>query len=204
MLLEKVRWTATVLLAIGFSAIGAIVHAQRESRPQQRVADPASRRPSPESPVEAAKLGYGDGKADGKKSLGGSGEMIEFALPADGGKVAKLRVHGSRYGQPSPPEESFLIYFLDEGLSEVVATRMAPYSLFERGPERWVEVTFPAPIEVPGRFWVALDFRAHQSKGVYVSFDASTAGKHSRGGLPGIKPKEVDFGDWMVEVVLAK
>ena len=204
MLLEKVRWSAAVLLAIGFSATGAIVEAQRESKQQQRVADPASKRLAPESPVEAAKLGYGDGKADGKKSLGGSGEMIEFTLPAGGRKVAGLKIHGSRYGQPNPPEESFLIYFLNEDFSEVVATRMAPYSLFERGEERWVEVAFAKPVEATGRFWVALDFRATGSKGVYVSFDASTGGKHSRGGLPGIKSKGVDFGDWMVEVVLDK
>ncbi len=62
--------------------------------------------------------------------------MIEFSLPAGGRKVAGLKIHGSRYGQPNPPEESFLIYFLDEDLSEVVATRMAPYALLERGPER--------------------------------------------------------------------
>jgi hypothetical protein len=204
MLLEKVRWSAVVLLAIGFSATGAIVQAQRESKPQQRVADPPSKRPAPESPVEAAKLGYGDGKADGKKSLGGSGEMIEFTLPASGRKVAGLKIHGSRHGQPNPPEESFLIYFLNEDFSEVVATRMGPYALFERGEERWVEMAFAKPVETPKKFWIALDFRATGSKGVYVSFDASTGGKHSRGGLPGIKPKGVDFGDWMVEVVLEK
>jgi hypothetical protein len=105
---------------------------------------------------------------------------------------------------PVVVHKSFLIYFLNEDLPEIVATRMAPYSLFERGEERWVEVTFAKPVETPRRFWVALDFRAHQSKGIYVSFDASTGGKHSRNGLPGIKPKEVEFGDWMIEAVLAK
>jgi hypothetical protein len=79
---------------------------------------------------------------------------------------------------------------------------MAPYSLFERGPERWVEVTFPRPVDVPEQFAIALDFRAHQTKGVYVSFDTSTAGKYSRTGLPGQKARKADFGgDWMIEVV---
>ncbi len=210
MFLDRMRWAAVALIAIGIPATGAIVLAQRDPKPPRRTAEEPPRRPAADPapglppPAAPAKLAYGDGKPDGKKSLGGSGEMIEFALPADGRKVAGLRVHGSRYGQASPPDESFLIYFLDQDQSEVVATRMAPYSLFERGPERWVEMTFPVPVEVPGRFWVALDFRPHQSKGVYVSFDASTGGKHSRSGLPGIKPREVDFGDWMVEVVLAK
>ena len=56
-------------------------------------------------------------------------------------------------------------------LAEVVATQMAPYSLFARGPEQWVEVSFPRQVEVPRRFWIVLDFRAGPTKGVYVSYD---------------------------------
>ena len=154
---------------------------------------------------DRATLKYGDDQADGKKSVGGSGEMIEFTLPEDGGKVAGVRIHGARYGLPEPPDERFLIYFLNDDLSEVVGTQMAPYSVFERGPEKWVEVTFSQPIEVPKRFWIALDFRAHQTKGVYVSYDTSTGGEHSRIGLPGIKPRETNPGsDWMIEAVLPR
>lgn len=60
---------------------------------------------------------------------------------------------------------------------------------------------------MPERFWVALNFNPTQTKGVYVSYDTSTKGEHSRTGLPGEeqKPKETDFkGDWMVQVILAK
>jgi RNA polymerase sigma-70 factor (ECF subfamily) len=150
-------------------------------------------------------LRYGDHEADGKQSLGGSGEMIEFEVPEGGGKLTGVRIHGSRYGMPEPPDESFLIYVLNEDLSEIVAARMAPYSLFERGDERWVEATFSRPVEAPKRFWIALDFRAQQTKGVYVSYDASTGGTHSRIGLPGIKPRKVNLGgDWMIEAVLEK
>jgi RNA polymerase sigma-70 factor (ECF subfamily) len=150
-------------------------------------------------------LKYGHGRPDGKKSLGGSGEMIRFTLPVEGAKVGGIRIHGSRYGMPEAPKESFLIYFLSQDLSKVCGTEMAPYSLFERGEERWVEVKFRRPFEVPREFWVVLDFRAHQTKGVYVSFDTSTGGKFSRVGLPGIPAQETDFGgDWMIEVLLAK
>jgi hypothetical protein len=52
---------------------------------------------------------------------------------------------------------------------------------------------------------VALDFRAQQTKGVYVSYDTSTGGKFSRVGLPGMPASETDFGgDWMIQVMLAK
>ena len=228
-------------------------------------------------------LKYGDGKADGKRSLGGSGEMIEFSVPADGLKVTGIRIHGSLYGQT--PKESFLIYFLNHDLTRILHTEMAPYSLFERGPERWVDVTFEHPVDVSherpvaaltadhsdaivsamvktdialreaqanldvvqkddpaskeitamrnkiaaleekkrtwaelnqilgleknkvknaGTFWVALDFRATQTKGVYVSFDTSTKGEHSRMGLPGTETSAVNFGgDWLIEAKLA-
>ena len=148
-------------------------------------------------------LKHHDGTPDGKKSLGGSGEMIRFSLPSTEREVTGIRIHGSRYGRPQPPDESFLIYFLNEDFSEIVETRMAPYSLFDRGAEKWVEVRFSRPVSPPDTFWIALDFRAHQTKGVYVSFDTSTSGSVSRMGLPGVKARETDFsGDWMVELVL--
>src|SRR5664279_5570593 len=67
----------------------------------------------------------------GKKSLGGSGEMIRFALPAEGAKIDGVKIHGSRYGAADAPDEKFVIYFLSPDLSEVLHTELAPYSLFE-------------------------------------------------------------------------
>src|SRR5262249_21200052 len=133
-----------------------------------------------------AGLSYGDGRPDGKQSVGGSGELIEFALPSGVSKVAGMRVHGSRYGLAQAPDENFLIYFLSTDRNRVLQTEMVPYSLFQRGPEKWVTVSFAKPVALPNRFWVALDFRAHQRKGVYVSYDTSTGGKHSLVGLPGM------------------
>jgi RNA polymerase sigma-70 factor (ECF subfamily) len=150
-------------------------------------------------------LKYGDGKADGKKSLGGSGEMITFSLPSSKQKLEGIRIHGSRYGYPKAPDEDFLIYILSEDMSEIIHTERAPYSLFERGENKWGKVKFKKPREVPTTFWVVLDFRAQQTKGVYVSYDTSTAGKHSKIGLPGQDIKDVDFGgDWMIQADLAK
>jgi hypothetical protein len=157
--------------------------------------------------VEAAPsvLKYGDGQADGKQSLGGSGEMISFLAEKAPARVAGLRVHGSRYGNAEPPDESFLIYFLTQGRQRILHTEMAPYSLFDRGPEKWVEITFERPVDLPKAFWVVLDFRPHQTKGVYVSFDTSTGGKHSLTGLPGNPTARMRRGgDWMIEAVLAE
>jgi RNA polymerase sigma-70 factor (ECF subfamily) len=155
--------------------------------------------------AQAPVVKHDDGQADGKKSLGGSGEIIGFTLPDATSKLAGIRIHGSRYGLPEAPKESFLVYVLSPDMKEVVRTEMAPYSLFERGPEKWVDVKFGKPIEVPKDFWIAVDFRAGRTKGVYVSYDGSTDGKHSRIGLPGMEATPCDFaGDWMIEAVLAK
>ena len=155
--------------------------------------------------AQSTVLKYGDGQADGKKSLGGSGQIVAFTLPTEGDKVAGLKLHGARYGTPDAPNESFLIYFMNQDLSEIVHTEMTPYSVFERGAEKWVDVKFRKPLVVPKDFCVALDFRAGRTKGVYLSFDTSTGGKYSRVGLPGTDVKAPDFaGDWMIQAVLEK
>jgi RNA polymerase sigma factor (sigma-70 family) len=148
----------------------------------------------------------GDGKPDGKKSLGGSGEMIELGMPAGASKVIGVKIHGSRYGQAQPPKESFLIFFLSKDRKRILHTEMAPYSLFKRGPETWVEVKFEGPVAgLPKSFWLILDFRAAQTKGVYVSYDTTTGGKFSRSGLPGMASSEVNFGgDWMIQGIFAE
>ena len=59
----------------------------------------------------------------------------------------------------------------------------------------------------PQKLWVALNFNAHQTKGVYVSYDTSSKGEHSRVGLAGDEeePKETGVGgDWMVQVMLPR
>jgi RNA polymerase sigma-70 factor (ECF subfamily) len=153
----------------------------------------------------ANRLSYHDGKADGKKSLAGTGEMIAFTLPADDAKIAGVRIHGSRYGLPTPPKDDFDVYFVDAANGEIVATETGRYSKFNRGPEKWVEIMFADPVEVPREFKVVLNFRAERTKGVYVSYDTSTQGQHSETGLPGSKPKPATTGgDWMIEVLLAK
>lgn len=155
----------------------------------------------------AGRLEYGDGRADGKKSLGGSGHLIEFEMPEGVDKIKALRIHGSRYGLPKAPKEDFEISFLSHDMSEVLTIERAAYGLFRRGDEKWVTVRFRQPIELPNKFWVGLDFDPGRTKGVYVSYDTSTEGKHSKVGLASDpeKVKEVDFkGDWMVQVILER
>ncbi len=148
----------------------------------------------------------GDGKPDGKRSLGGSGEMIELGMPDGASKVLGVKIHGARYGLPEAPKESFLIYFMNKNRTRILHTEMARYSLFKRGAEQWVDVNFETPVTgLPKSFWVIVDFRAAQTKGVYVSYDTTTGGKFSRIGLPGMSSSEVNFGgDWMIQAIFAE
>lgn len=153
----------------------------------------------------ATSVKYHDDKPDGRKSLGGSGEMIRFTLPTGKEKVRGVRVHGSRYGYPQPPKEDVLIYVMDEDMNEVLLTETAPYSRFKRGDAKWVALTFKKPVELPKTFWVVLDFKAGRTKGVYVSYDTSSEGKYSKIGLPGKEASDVKFGgDWMIELLLER
>lgn len=125
--------------------------------------------------------------------------MIQLELPDGSRLLAGIEVHGSRYGAPAPPDEKFLIYVLNEEMEKIIAVEMAPYSIFERGEERWVAIKFDKPIEFPKNAWLALDFRAGRTKGVYVSYDSDSDSKRSKIGLPGIAAKDVDFaGNWMI------
>jgi beta-lactamase regulating signal transducer with metallopeptidase domain len=151
-------------------------------------------------------LKYGDGKSDGQRSLGGSGEAIQFTLPTEKGQLKGIRLFGSRYGLPQPPKEDVLVYILNEDMSQVLHTETVPYKTFPRTKKPgWIDVNFKQAREVPKVFWVAIDFKAHETQGVYLHFDTSTEGKYSKAGLPGKEWKDVDFGgDWMIRAILGK
>jgi RNA polymerase sigma-70 factor (ECF subfamily) len=190
------------LLVLVVAAAAMLVEGPIRSVAAQNTSDAAKADAKKAAPN---RLSYNDGSGENKRSIGGSGELVSFTLPSESAKLAGIRIHGSRYGLPQPPKEDFMIYFLNGDLSETVATKTAPYSRFKRGEQQWVEIKFPKPIEVPKDFWVCLDFRAAQTKGVYVSIDTSTDGSHSKIGLPGMDIKDAEVGgDWMVEVVLGK
>lgn len=148
---------------------------------------------------------YGDGKAEGKKSLAATGEMIEFATPTPTQKLAALRIHCGRYGLPQAPDEDVEFSIVSADESEVVHQEGVAYSKFKRGAPRWTTIKFEEPIDVPAKFWAIMDFNAERTKGVYVSYDSSTEGKHSRTGVPGGESTAVKFGgDWMVQAVFTR
>ena len=172
---------------------------------EEPVAESKASDKKPEKPVLLLK--YGDGKPDGQKSIAGAGEMIEFTMPEGQTNALKsLRIHCSRYGYPQPPKEDVEITILSEDMTEPLHTELVPYALFKRQKDaRWTNVPLEEAIEVPAKFWVVFNFNAEATKGVYVSYDTSTKGEHSRVGFNDQDAKETEFkGDWMVQAVLAK
>ena len=75
---------------------------------------------------ESPALKYHDGTAEGKKSVAGTGEMITFGAPA-GTKIGAIKIHGSRYGVPKAPDESFVVYVLSGDQKRVLHAELVPY-----------------------------------------------------------------------------
>jgi hypothetical protein len=79
-----------------------------------------------------------------------------------------------------------------------------PYSLFERGPEKWTSIKLP-PVRVPDNFYVCLVFNPTQTKGVYVGIDKNVEKSHSRDAVPGSHLGEISReGEWMVRAHLTQ
>jgi RNA polymerase sigma-70 factor (ECF subfamily) len=188
--------------ALGFAALTIAAYAAPLA---SLFAAEATAPEKPAKPVLALK--YDDGKPDGKKSIAGAGEMIRFTMPEGQTNALKaLRIHCSRYGHPQPPDEDVEINILNEDMTDVVHTELVPYKLFKRQAEaRWTMIPLKEPVDVPATFWVVFNFNAEATKGVYVSYDTSTKGEHSRVGVNDQDAKETDFhGDWMIQAILAK
>lgn len=170
-----------------------------------RVAElPAARVSLPEAkiPQDAVRVGHVDNSAEDKRSFGGSGYAVAFDRPQGAKRVVAVQIHGSRYGHPQPPAEDFHVYLLDKD-QKILKDLAYPYAMIERGEERWYSLPVPS-VEVPEKFYVALSFNAHQTKGVYVGMDRNVKESHSYIGLPdkGFKPVQERY-DWMICVYLA-
>jgi beta-lactamase regulating signal transducer with metallopeptidase domain len=181
---------------------------EQTKKPADEFAKQAKREQAEQKPAKPVLLlKYGDGKPDGVKSIAGAGEMIRFKLPkGQDNDLKALRIHSSRYGYPQPPDEDVEINILSADMKEPLHTELVPYKLFKRQQnQRWTLVPFEDPVDVPEEFWVVLNFNAEATKGVYVSYDTSSKGEHSRVGFndEDAKPTK-DKADWMVQAVLAK
>ena len=102
---EKDLQVVTKIVATGGGADSA------GDDPFGSVADRPGEHPSAgddaDSSGKVAELKYDDGKPDGKRSFGGSGELIEFTVPNETGKITGIRIRtgrgmGCRNHRPNP------------------------------------------------------------------------------------------------------
>ena len=151
-------------------------------------------------PPESRELKIDDGTSAGMRSIAGGGHAVRFESPGDGWKLTSVRLYGSRYGTPRPPDEDFRVILCDANFKPI-ATFPFPYKTFARGNPKWVTLDVK-PTAVPKTFYVCVDFNPEQTKGVYVHHDAA-AGDTSFVGLPDDgKPGPFTKGDWMIRAVL--
>ncbi len=162
----------------------------------------AEKKSQPTPSIEQAKvpkLGKGrelaldDGEPAGKRSMT-RGHASKFESPAGDWWLTSVRIHGARYGMPTPPKEDFHITLCDPNFKPIRDFTF-PYSEFKRSSKpRWVSFAVPAT-KVPKDFVICLNFNAERTKGVYVSHDAQGTGLV---GLPGKPAGSFSGGDWLI------
>lgn len=153
---------------------------------------------------DEATLKYDDGSMESKRSTTGAGHAVFFQRPAQGEWfLDRVELFGSRYGNPQPPDEDFAVYVTDSTMARFCVVPR-PYSLFERGPEKWTSIALP-PVRVPESFYVCLVFNPTRTKGVYVGIDNSVKQSHSRDAVPGSHLGEtLKEGEWMIRAHLTQ
>jgi len=151
-------------------------------------------------PEETFVLSYVDDTSEGKRSMGASGHAMFFETSGPR-FVEAVEIFASRYGHEKPPEEDFHLFLLNEE-KQVLADIRYPYSMIKRGEMKWYFLRTPS-VEVPKRFYAALSFNPHKTKGIYLGFDGSPTKSHSFKGLPdsGYEPVGETW-DWMIRVHL--
>lgn len=145
-------------------------------------------------------LAQDDGKSAGQNSIAGSGHVVRFKI-AQATELIGVKIYGSRYGTPQPPQENFFVWLADMN-QEVFATFEYPYSKFKRGEPKWYSFKTDAT-KLPEEFYLCVGFNPEKTKGVYVHHDAE-AGGASYLGLPhdNVEFKAYDRGDWMIRAVV--
>ena len=195
-------------LVTAFGCVLCVTAVVRCEQPEVNLSPPSvsASAESNQGSAEIVRIGYVDDSAEGVRSIAGSGHAVFFSRPKNVKQIAAVEIFASRYGTVDPPNEDFHLYLLDEH-QELIAAYPIPYSTITRGDHRWY--TFPIHgRKVPEKFYVALAFNPHRTKGIYLGYDESVKESHSFVGRPTTGFQTIGFQavdqprDWMIRVVL--
>jgi len=176
-------------------------HAQKTFLVKRARSVLASRTAKPVQPVgRPRELAEDDGQPAGKKSLAGSGHAVRLTAPGDTWCITGVAIHGSRYGTPAPPQESFHVWLCDAEF-KAIADFPFPYASFPYGAPQWVRLAVK-PTLVPRTFYLCAGFNPTATKGVFLSHDAAGSGT-SASGLPGAAPEPFFQGDWLIRAAIS-
>ena len=117
------------------------------------------------------------GNQDDLVSYGGRGYAVRYSVPrsAPNWWAISVNIHGEAYGSGVGISDFFTISFMDMA-GKVYARSEHPITLFDSQPE-WKTVRI-TPTELPAEFWVVVDFKANEQKGVFIG-SANTGGGQS-------------------------
>jgi RNA polymerase sigma-70 factor (ECF subfamily) len=161
--------------------------------------------------TKPTEIAVDDGAPAGKKSIAGSGHAVVLEAPAAAARpgasapgpltLTAVKIFGSRYGAPQPPDEDFSLWLCDAD-GKAIKEFKYPYKTFLRGDPKWVTLKLPEPAELPaGKFILCVGFNPQQTKGVYVHYDKQADGDNRRG-LPESLSDAFTQGDWMIRAVV--
>ena len=198
---QRKSWLPVLSLVViaGMLAATTFTAAQTDSEGKAPAASSPSQAENT-SPSKPEMLAADDGKSAGHSSIAGSGHIVLFE-PGHAVELVAVRIYGSRYGTPQPPNENFYVWIADEN-KDVIHTFEYPYALIKRGNPKWYMLK-TEPAILPEKFYLCVGFNPEQTKGVYLHHDDQASGQ-SYIGLPyDNEPfKPFEKGDWMIRAVV--
>ena len=129
---------------------------------------------------------------------------MAFDRPEGARSVVAIQIYASRYGLPEPPRRKIFTSGCSTRTEKCFTIFAFPTRRSRGARCDWYTLDLPST-DVPERFYVALSFNPHQTKGIYLGLDKNVKESHSYVGLPeqGYEPVDKQ-SDWMVRVYLAK
>ena len=160
---RKISWLPVIAIILLLLAT-TFTSAQIDSEPKAE--KPSKTETAGTSASRPQILALDDGKSAGRESIAGSGHILCFE-PEQAVELLAVRIYGSRYGTPQPPNENFYVWIADEN-QNVVETFEFPYATFKRGNPKWYTLK-TKPTTLPEKFYLCVGFKPGKDKGCLCS-----------------------------------